>query len=119
METMKRAADNLIDLIFNTIGSLQNESMKQLTTITIVFLPLSFIAGYFGMNFEEFPALANTDSYFWNSAGPLLFVTLIYCLKETVGRGVLKKFQRRRLKKERRERRQSSGLKRISSEIKG
>ena len=109
METMKRSADNLIDLIFNTIGSLQNESMKQLTTITIVFLPLSFIAGYFGMNFEEFPELKNPDTVFWKSAGPVLFITLCYCLRETVGMGIYKKFQRRTLKRARKVRREGAG----------
>lgn len=61
LHQLKRSSDNLINLIFNTISANQNESMKQLTIVTIIFLPLTFITGFFGMNFVEelFPEIHN------------------------------------------------------------
>lgn len=57
MQQLKKSSDNLISLIFNTISANQNESMKQLTTVTIIFLPLTFITGFFGQNFDAFPEI--------------------------------------------------------------
>jgi Mg2+ and Co2+ transporter CorA len=57
LNQIKESANHMIDLIFNTIATVQNESIKQLTGFTIIFLPLTFITGFFGQNFDPFPAL--------------------------------------------------------------
>jgi magnesium transporter len=40
-----------MDAYLSTVANRQNEVMKQLTVIATIFLPLSFLTGFFGMNF--------------------------------------------------------------------
>ncbi|KAH9930279.1 uncharacterized protein B0H18DRAFT_873237 [Fomitopsis serialis] len=70
-------SDNLVNYTCNMVSYQMNEGMRQLTLITIIFLPLTFLSGYFGMNFTPFPAVNNnTDFLFWKIAIPIMAVVM-------------------------------------------
>lgn len=72
-----RTAENLTSLIFNTIAASQNESVRQLTLVSCFFLPLTFLTGYFGMNFDPMPVVnENSDFVFWMIATPVMTLTI-------------------------------------------
>ncbi len=54
----------LMDMYMTTISNKMNEVMKVLTIIATIFIPLTFIAGVYGMNFEFMPELGWKYSYF-------------------------------------------------------
>jgi len=54
----------LQDLYNSEIGYRTNAVMKILTMVTSVFVPLSFLAGVYGMNFENMPELRSSNGYF-------------------------------------------------------
>lgn len=95
LEQISLSAAGLINLIFNTISAYQNESMKQLTTATIIFLPMTFITGYFGMNFDGLSGITGGDDrYFWAIAAPVAFVTVALLMWSQVWRFITRWFSK-------------------------
>ncbi|RUS25804.1 hypothetical protein BC938DRAFT_471620 [Jimgerdemannia flammicorona] len=77
LDMMVTIAENLINLVFNTISYETNESMRNLAIISIIFLPITFLAGFFGMNFTQFPELDKGVNYFWKLCALVLAVTVV------------------------------------------
>lgn len=55
---------SLMDMYMTAISNKMNEVMKVLTIIATIFIPLTFIAGIYGMNFDNIPELHYKYSYF-------------------------------------------------------
>jgi magnesium transporter len=63
VETYRELAGGLMDVYLSSLGNRQNEVMKVLTIIATIFIPLTFLAGVYGMNFQNMPELRTPWAY--------------------------------------------------------
>ena len=68
--------DSTTNLIFSVQGHRLNEIMKTLTIFSVIFIPLTFLAGIYGMNFENIPELSWENGYFYL----LGFMLVVACI---------------------------------------
>ena len=64
LDTYKDLVSGLMDLHMNTLNTRLNEVIKVLTVISTIFIPLTFIVGVYGMNFDFMPELKWKYGYF-------------------------------------------------------
>jgi magnesium transporter len=57
IETYRERASDLTDSYMSGVSNRMNQIMKVLTVISTIFIPLTFLAGVYGMNFHNFPEL--------------------------------------------------------------
>ena len=64
LDTYKDLTSSLLDIHINAMNTRMNEVMKVLTVISTIFMPLTFIVGVYGMNFDFMPELGWKCGYF-------------------------------------------------------
>ena len=91
VESFKDIATGLIEMNFSIVSNRMNEIMKVLTIISSIFIPLTFIAGVYGMNFAyqdpetgkilhaNMPELYAQNGYIYTIAG-MLFIAVLQVL---------------------------------------
>jgi len=64
LENYRDIIFGMLDLYLSSISNKMNDIMKVLTIISTVFIPISFLAGFYGMNFQYMPELSWRWGYF-------------------------------------------------------
>ena len=73
IETHRDILSSLLDIYLSSVSSKLNEVMKILTIFSAIFIPLTFIAGIYGMNFKHMPEL---DWKWGYTSVWIIFITL-------------------------------------------
>ena len=91
IEMQREMINSLMDLHFNQLSIRMNEVMKVLTIIATIFIPLSFLAGIFGMNFNQEASPFNMPELSFRYGYPLFWLLTIL-----VSGGLLVYFKRKK-----------------------
>jgi magnesium transporter len=77
IEANRDLLGNSVDAYLSSVSNRTNEVMKYLTVLSAVFLPLSFVVGFFGQNFHYLPGFPNwTESHVLGSGMALACVAI-------------------------------------------
>jgi magnesium transporter len=69
-DSLSENTNNLLNIYFNTSAQKTNETIRILTIFSVFFLPLTFIVGIYGMNFEFMPELK------WKLGYPVVYIIM-------------------------------------------
>ncbi|MDX1597006.1 MAG: CorA family divalent cation transporter, partial [Nitrosopumilaceae archaeon] len=76
IEGLRDVVGGMLDTYLSSVSNKMNEIMKTLTIIASIFIPITFIAGIYGTNFEYIPELSWKGSYFV-MLGVMLIVVIV------------------------------------------
>ena len=71
VETYRELSSGLMDVYLSSMGNKMNEIMKLLTVMSSIFIPLTFVAGIYGMNFNTEKSPLNMPELNWYLGYPL------------------------------------------------
>ena len=92
-QTVRDESNNALSTYLSSVAIQQNETMKVLSAVASVFLPLTLLAGIYGMNFQNMPELASRWGYYAVLA--FIVVTIIVSMWWFVSRGWIRLRPRR------------------------
>ncbi len=76
LDTYREMVTSIMDIYLSQLSNKMNEVMKVLTLIATIFIPLTFVAGIYGMNFENMPELGWEWSYPYGFYGIIGVITI-------------------------------------------
>jgi len=84
VETYRDILSSLVEIYMSSVSNKMNEVMKVLTVFAAIFIPLTFLAGIYGMNFEYMPELKWKWGYptIWAVFAVIPIVLIIYFKKK-------------------------------------
>ena len=75
-ESYRDLVGGLFEIHFAVVSNKTNDIMKTLAVLSAIILPLSLIAGIYGMNFENMPELKSENGY-WLTLGAMALITVV------------------------------------------
>ncbi len=76
VETYRELAASLMDVYLSSVSNRMNEVMKFLTIVSTIFIPLTFVAGVYGMNFNTEKSPLNMPELNWYLGYPLCLAVM-------------------------------------------